>query len=242
MIKTINYSLLLSRVLFTLAQRCLTLYNEFLTEDNGLKVFRDKLAEVFGHYAQAFERETSSPYTERKANKDNKRDNAFIAFRTYIEACSYHDFENWIEYAEDILAVIQKHGWTAYKLGYKKETAALTNLVSEIRNKHEVALNALSADIWLDELEAANEAFEAVKKESVTNTTTEATISETRPELEQAMRSLFTMTDLLYQANPTDGLKKLITDLNELISQTMATAKAAATRRRNQETEAAKNN
>lgn len=242
MIESINYSLLSNPSLYTLAQRCLAFYLETGTSLAGLKIFTDKVDTHMKVFGKSFERKKSSPFTALKAQKDSERDEAFIAFRNFVEACTHRPKAEWQQPATEVLNTIKRYGWSAWNVGYQKETAILHNLIDDLRTHHSVSLEALTATEWLDELETAQQTFEAIKKESVSQTTDLPTLTETRPKLEEAMRSLLSMTELLNQAAPNELLGQLIVHLNALISQTMATAKAAATRRKNQESETPEQN
>ncbi|MBI9064112.1 MAG: hypothetical protein JEZ14_19155 [Marinilabiliaceae bacterium] len=242
MIESINFSLLSNELLFTLVQRCQSFYQEVDTEQLPLKLFCDKVDTHFQAFGKTFERENSSPYTALKAQKDSERDEAFIGLRNYVEAFTHRQNENCRQPATDVLRVIKRYGWSAWNVGYQKETAILNNLIEELQTKYGVQIEALQATQWLEELKTAQQTFEAIKKESVSQATDLPTLTETRPKLEEAMRSLLSMTELLNQADANETFEQLIPHLNALISQTMATAKASATRRKNQEIETPEQN
>lgn len=242
MIGSINFSLLTNEVLATFAQRSLSVYGDEAALDPAVAIFFTKAGACLKQYQKVFKRVDTKPYTEYKARIDSERDEAFIAFRNYVEACSHRDFDDWMRRAEVLLKVINRHGWSAWSEGYQKQSAIMTSLISELKGQHQETLERIEAVEWLDELVQKQEAFEQAEREGVSNVIASTTISETRPPLEEALRSLFSMTDLLCQATSSEDLAKIIAGLNNLISQTMATARATTTRQRNQEAKAARKN
>ena len=234
MINSLNFSLFPGDELFTFAKRTLVIVEPNVEQTPGLMPFFDKTSQSFALYQSALEREKKNPFTLLLAGKDGIRDARFLALRTYVEAMSYRLIPEWTAAAEKILEVIRRHGWTAYGFGYKAETAAITNIISEIRNKCAGELNLIGANDWLNELEAAQRDFDAATHQSVTDAPIgEPTIWEVRPVLTNSLRSLFAMISLLNFGTPSDTLTTLEAALNELIVRSLATVKAAGTRAEN---------
>ncbi len=240
MIASLNFSLFPSDELFTFAKGSLTIVETKKDQATGLVPFFDKASQVLVLYQSALEREKKNPFTRLLAEKDSLRDAAFMAFRTYIEAASYRATPGWAAAATKILEIVRRHGWSAAALGYKAETAVITNIVSELRNKCADELALLGVAGWLDELDAAQQDFNGVFHESVVAAPNgEPTVWEVRPQLTAALKSLFSMISLLQSATPTESLASLETALNELIVRSLATVKAADTREENQKKEEA---
>lgn len=234
MIETVNFALLPSDELFTFTKRALPIVEAKKEQIYGLEPFYAKTSQAFALYQSALERETKSPFTLLLARKDAVRDPAFMAFRTYVEAASYRATPGWADAANKILEVVRRHGWSAVALGYKAETAVLTNIVSEIRNKCVDEINLIGATEWLNELDAAQQDFDAVAHQSITEAPVgEPTIAGIRPALTNSLKSLFSMISLLQSTTPTDELAALETALNELIVRSLSTVKAADTRAEN---------
>lgn len=238
MINSLNFSLFPSDELFTFAKGALSIVGTKKDSVPAIIPFYDKPSQLFVLYQAALERETKNPFTVQLADKDGVRDAAFMGFRTLVEAASYRAKPGWNAAAFKILEIVRRHGWSAATLGYKAETASITNMISEIRNKCATELVTIRATEWLDELEVAEKAFEAVAHQSVTATTgTEPTIWEIRPQLTNALKSLFSMISLQQSVTPSDELDVLETALNELIVRSLTTVKAAGTRAENQKKE-----
>jgi hypothetical protein len=238
MIVSVNLSLFPSNEFFTFSKSTLTIVEAKKDQIPGLEPFYAKTSQAFALYQSALERETKNPFTLLLAAKDAVRDPLFMAFRTYVEAASYRLTPGWADAATQILEVVRRHGWSAVSLGYKAETAAISNIISELRNKYANELNLIGATDWLNELDAAQQDFDAVAHQSVTEAPAgEPTIAGVRPILTNALRSLFSMISLLNSGTPGEALTALETALNELIVRSLSTVKAAGTRAENKKKE-----
>lgn len=239
MIQSINYSLFPSDEFFTFAKAAIAIVELRKDLIPGVQPFYAKTVESLTEYQSALERERKSPFTKLLAEKDAARDAAFMAFRTLAEAAGYRAKPGWPAASSKIVEIIRRQGWSAASLGYKAETAAITSIISEVKTKCAEELTLIKASDWLDELEAAQQAFEVVAHESVTATPAEGpTIWQVRPQLTNAVKSLFAMISLLQSATPTPELAATETAINELITRSLATVKAADTRAENKKGEA----
>jgi hypothetical protein len=238
MINSLNFSLFPSDELFTFAKGALTIVQQQKEQTPGLAPFIGKATTSLTNYQSALERERKNPFTLLLAEKDGIRDSAFLAFRTLAEAASYRAKPGWNTAASKILEIIRRQGWSAAALGYKAETAALTNMISEIKGKCATELTLIIATEWLNELEEAQQAFETVAYQSVTSAPVEEpTIWQIRPLLTNALKSLFSMISLLQSATPTPELAAIEPAINELIVRSLSTVKAADTRAENKKGE-----
>ncbi len=237
MIKTLNYARLSNHLLFTFVKRLLALFGLISApETSSAKPFIDKTTRTFDAFSKAFENNGADPYTALKAEKDDERDETYLAFRTYIEACSHRLDDNSRRHADTILRVIKKHGWSAWSKGYKRQTAVHSTMFADIRNNYTDSIDALQASMWLEEAEQTQRNFEAVTQESIKQPEGPS-LSELRPDLIKSLRSLLNMTQLILESDPTDENEKLVADINELIGNTMTSVKATNTRKHNQNEE-----
>ena len=134
MITTVNFSLFPSNELFTFAKGAITIVDEKKEQIPAIVPFAEKAGQSLTMFQSALERERKSPFTLPLATADTKRDGSFYGFRTYVEATGYRDKEGWTEASTKMLEIIRRHGWSAALMGYKAETAVLTNIISEIKN------------------------------------------------------------------------------------------------------------
>jgi len=237
MITPVNYSLLTSKELFTFIVRIIAIFTGKVLTGTGLDAFFKNLKDAFNPFSKALERESKDPYTEKLAQKDADRHEGFLAFRNYVESCSHRLKAGYHDAAVKILAIIRKHGWSAMSFGNKKETAALLNMISEIKSKCSAELTLLAANEWLSELEAAQQAFETTMSESVVPSVgNEPTIAGTRPAATNAVKSLISEISLQYTATGDAQMAEYAKSIDDLIVKTMASAKANATRAENKKT------
>lgn len=234
MITTVNFSLFPSDELFTFSKGVLAIVEPKKEQITALTPFVEKAARSVTLYQSALERERKNPFTLLLVKADSKRDSSFMAFRMYIEAATYRNMEGWYAAASKIAEIIRRHGWSAASFGYKAETAALTNIISEVKTKCAAELVLTAAIEWLTELETAQQAFDDVFHQSVTAApTNEPTVWEVRPALVNSIKSLLSIIALLQSGTPSRDLSALETALNELIVRSLSTIKAAGTRAEN---------
>ncbi len=239
MINSLNFSLFPSDELLTFAKGVLALVEP---QKDGFAVivpFFDKAVAQKNNFVVALEREAKDPFTSQLSVADQKLDSGFLAFRSYVEAMSYRvTMPDMSEAAGKILEVIRKHGWSAASMGYKAETAAITGIISELQDKYANEINVIGAIDWLNEMEAALQAFEELAKQQVANSSvTEPTLSKVRPDLVRSIKALFSIISLTHEATPADELAALEAALNELIVRSLSTVKAAGTRAENKKKE-----
>lgn len=234
MIKTLNYARLSNHLLFTFVKRLLALFGLISApETSSAKLFIDKTTKAFEDFSKAFENNIADPFTVLKAEKDDERDEAYLAFRTYIEACSHRLDETIRRHADTILRVIKKHGWSVWSKGYKHQTAVHSTMFADIRNNYKDSIDALQAGIWQEDAEQTQRNFEEVTSDSFKQPEGPS-LSELRPALIKSLRSLLNMTQLILESDPTDENQKLVAEINELIGNTMTSVKASNTRKNSQ--------
>jgi hypothetical protein len=232
MIDSMNLKLVPSDELLTFAQRSVGIFSGILKTGHPLLSFFNKASVALDNYNKAMEREIKNPFTKLLVSGDFTRDNYFYAFRFYIEAFSYRMDNGYAEAANKILDIIHKHGWTAPSMSYKAQTAAVTMIIDEIKTKCMAEIKLLNADEWFKMVVSSQDSFEALQKESIKNSSNNGpTILETRPILIKTIKDLFKMTDLKLTEEPdSTEYKAYVNAINELISITMSTARANATR------------
>ena len=240
MIETFNYALLPNDELYTLTQRVMTACNGLnLTDASPVKPLINVAGQAFEKFDLAFKRESKNSATPILRNLDEIRDEGFLAFRFCTEAWSHRANVEKREAALKILSVIRRYDWSAHALGDKTETAALANLMNDLRNNYAAEMTLLNLSEWFGEMEAAQVAYEKGVAENAANAPTDLpTLTITRPDLIKALKNLFSLISLLEPSMPE--FTPLIATINNLITQSLTSAKAAATRAANQKAEEAK--
>lgn len=234
MIIKVIFSLLQHKDLHTFGKLVLEIFKGKTLNGTGIEIFVTRVDASYTLFEKAFERELKNPLTPLLAQKDAERDDAFYAFRSYVEASSFRTREGWNAAAVKILGVIRRHGWKAPNFGYKAETSAITSIITELRAGFTTELTLLSATELLDDLDTSEKAFEVIQKEILTQPQPEGlTIGETRPVLVNDLNLLFNMVGLQREATGNAELTAIENSLNELITLTLTAARAAATRKNN---------
>lgn len=235
MIKSVHFALLTPNQLYSLSEGTLALYRTSNLSEGPVAPFLNGLSGAHDDFSKAFKRDDKSPYTEQKALLDSERDEAFFAFRGFVEACTHRKNPEISEPAREICEVIRRYGWSSWSEGYQKQSAIFANMLEELETKMADDMNAFGATPWFEELKDAQQAFTDLKLKSVSNTVDAVTLTETRTPLEQSLRNIYSMTGLLAQTEESGTLNQLSLDLNELIGQIMSVARAAQTRKENQQ-------
>jgi hypothetical protein len=232
MIANMNFTILGNKELFTFGQMLLTIADELIDESDSIGPFADNCRSAMTIFGKGFSLSTKNAYTEILEEKDVIRDKSFLAFRNYMESCTYRQKEGWAAAAEKITNVIRKHGWHASHMGYKAQSAALTSMIMELNEQFLAEVDFLGGREWLTEMETAQKDFETVMMESISSQSAQSdvTLTDIRPKVINAFKSLISIIDLRQQIANNEGLTKAVGRVNELITQTMTPARAAVTR------------
>ena len=246
MITKNNFSLLDGKALLNFVLRLLALFNDKATfnDSYGFTQLVNRVQNAYNAFLKAFERDIKNPLIVLLAAKDLLRDNAFLAFRSYLEACSYRADEGWHDAANTLMDMIRKYSWSAQMEGYKAETSILNSIVDECEQKYPELITLLKAEDWLANLKTHQAAFAEVHNQVLTTSnSSDPNQVDTRPELMVAVRKLLNMVDIQSDNNSDNSeLSALLNAVNQLIAEVMTTARAAQTRRENSKGKAASAN
>ena len=226
MLKSLNFSQLLSFDLYDLAKITLQVYRTCDLHHYRLEPFIEDVRSSLGCYEETFQRRVISCVMERKTLQASKRDEAFIAFFRYIEACCHRTSKQHNILGTELISILQKHTWATNNDGFPRQVTCLPALIRELDQHHLETIEQLGASEWFDELVRAQAEFDTLSEEKKIGAFKEISVRETRPLLEQSLRSLFDITDRLYQAAPDVELGNIVTSLNKAIRK--LTQKAAS--------------
>ena len=235
MISNFNFSLFPSKELFTFSKNSITLIEAKKTQIPVVVPFLLNAKTKNDNFQSALERESKNPFIKNQSEKDKIRVDAFLAFRNFSESGTTRRKAGVSVAAEAIVAVIRKHAWTVQSLGLKAKTAAITNIISEIKTKYAAELTLIGGDELLDELTVSQSEFESAVQKVIESASTinEPTVAEARPEIVAALKALFQIISLQEIAAPSADLTALIASLNELVTTSLSTVKASDTRAEN---------
>ena len=118
--------------------------------------------------------------------------------------------------SKKLMAVLNKNGNMIYAASYKVETAALTNIISDMERKHLEDLEALGAIVWYNLLKEAqadfeNEVHDVSSKKAESSKVASAT--KNRADLVGALNKLFMFLPLQYEMTQAPELGDLIGQL-----------------------------
>jgi len=235
----LNYSIISHKALQVMAANLVRLIEAGDPEALGILIFFNKLKQSLSAYDGSLTKDRGSSYTELLFKKDFLRDEGFLALRFYLEACSHSAKEGWAAAANDLLAIFRKYGWSLHLEGYQNETASLSGLIKELSEADNVAkLTLLLATGWFDELKLVAIDFVDLYQESLNEGDDGVlTIADSRKTLTADVRALFSMLEFMHGAANNRALNALVIGVETLVNETMATARAAETRKQNKEVE-----
>lgn len=244
MIPNFNFSLFPSKELFTFGKNSIALIDAKKTQIPVVVPFLLNAKTKNDNFQSALERESKNPYIINQSEKDKIRVDAFLAFRNFVESGTTRRKAGVSEAARIIVVVIRKHAWTIQSLGLKAKTAAITNIISEIKTKYAAELALIGGDELLDELTISQIEFESAAQKVLESASAinGPTVAEARPELVAALKALFQIISLQEIAAPSAELTILVDSVNELITKSLSTVKATDTRAENKKKENSKIN
>ncbi len=217
MLKSLNFSQLLSFDLYDLAKISLQIYDHCPVHKGELQTFVEDVRESLDSYEKTFQRRVISCVMERKTLQASKRDEAYIAFYRFVEASCHRASKKHSMLGAELLSKLQQHAWHTQSDGYQRQATCLPSLIRDLEHHYLEIIEQLGASEWFDELVRAQNEFDDLSEEKKIGAYKEISVRETRPLLEVSLRSLFWITDRLYQSAPTEELGQVVFNLNKVI-------------------------
>lgn len=217
MLKSLNFSQLLSFDLYDLAKVSLQIYDHCPVHRGELQTFVEDVRESLDSYDKTFQRRVISCVMERKTLQASKRDEAYIAFYRFVEASCHRASKRYSMLGAELLSKLQQHAWHTQNDGYQRQATCLPHLIKELEQHHLEIIGQLGASDWFDELVRAQNEFDELSDEKKIGAFKDISVRETRPLLENSLRSLFWITDRLYQSAPTEELGQVVFNLNKVV-------------------------
>jgi len=218
MLKSLNFSRLMSFDLYDLAKISLQVFDHCPVHKTTLYPFVENVRESLKCYEATFQRRVISSVMERKTLQASRRDEAYIAFYRLVEAACHRSNQDISLMAGRLLEVLQKLAWQSKSDGYQRQLTCLPSLIRELEQHHLETIEMLGASEWFDELVRAQTELDALTEEKGIGAFKDISVRETRPIMEDALRSLFLITDRLYQSAPDEELGKVVYNLNRVVS------------------------
>lgn len=169
---------------------------------------------------------------------DDLRDNIQIGFLEVLNGYTRFPDKEIASAASRLVVVTDKYGPGIARLPQREESAALTNMVTDLRSgDNATLLQTTTLSIWVDKLDEANQAFNAVyeqrtEKEAALITSLTRT---QRSNMKAAFEKLVQAIEANAFLNGPDAYKALADKINVEVANVQQAAKARATSAANAE-------
>ena len=163
-----------------------------------------------------------SEYTKMIADMDNARDRIFYGLVNAVKSASDHYDTAMQEAAKRVSFVLDTYHNIAGK-SYNSESAAITDLINELRDTRLNEVTLLSLDGWLNELENKNQTFRDLMSARDTETANKAVnnpplnMRQARKTVDRLFRSMRDFIEALILTAPTDKLIDFLKELNAIL-------------------------
>jgi hypothetical protein len=169
------------------------------------------------HYQQedeAFLLINKSSLTSKLTEGDYRRDRGIIGVSHLVKGYTFHFRPEIADAADRISILLDTYGNIARK-SYDKETADINNLLQELRGDYSKDVVTLKLEEWIDELAAANAAFEQIRQERYTEKSqkTDFRMKDVRQEVD---KSYFLMVAQINARITLEGEEKYLPFVKEL--------------------------
>ncbi len=240
MINNVNFSLLVGEELYKLGKRSIEITSEIKLVHDVVNPIATELISKCSHsfdgFDEAFIKQQASIVTQEIAECDSRFDDAFVAWRHFLQACALLPNEESRKAAELLLMKIKNHGWGIQNMSYTKQLANGADLKSEIRNNPEAlaAITSLGSETWFERVEKTHDAFAAAiaKRDAQNAETAHVDPATARRNLRADLRNLYDYLSVMGKVQPKE-YNSVIAQLNVVIDDIMSQAKARRTRNKN---------
>ncbi len=170
---------------------------------------------LYANETEALDIITKSAVTDEIANADHLRDSNYRGLCDTVKGASNHFSDKKREAANRIQIVIDHFGNINAKT-YDEQTAAIKSLIADLNGQYAADVETLRLDEWLTELQANNNAFEALMNERYSDDAgkTQLRMKEVRKEVDTAYRTITTRIDALVVVNGLETYAPFIKELN----------------------------
>ena len=170
---------------------------------------------LYANETEALDIILKSPFTGKVTTADDKREITFRGFCDTVKGALNHFTPKKSEAANRVQIVIDHFGNINNKTN-DEQTAAIKALIADLNADYADDVATLRLDEWLTELQANNEAFEALMDERYSDDAgkTQLRMKEVRKEVDTAYRTITTRIDALVVVNGPETYAPFIKELN----------------------------
>ena len=234
--KKVPFSILLSGELYTFAVRTAEVASGSLADKPYVVLLVEQLNAGTADLSIALGRALKSDFTIPLYLKDVTRDNSHKGFYHYVKAYQLSKNPAQAAAAQSLIDILDEFGYTLYKLGYAEETTQLNQLFVRLSTPQATEwLQTLNGTEWLIDLKESQADFEATYqlKVSVEGDINLPLAKDSKDRIEQNLSALlsYVESNTRFEAATYTPVKN---KLNEIITDTVAIARARITRAENE--------
>jgi flagellar biosynthesis chaperone FliJ len=194
-----------------------------LASDPIIEKIKELLDDYFRVYMQedeCIQKILKSNITEKRHYADKERDTLFRGMVNAVKSAQNHFDSNVTEAAGRLNILFNTYGNVARK-PYNEETAALNNLLSELKGKYASDVATLKLEDWVNELEIKNRKFDSLMKErfSELEQRTELKAKAVREEVDKAYHAITKQINALMLVEKSPVYETFIHQLNVRIEE-----------------------
>jgi len=238
-VQTVNYSLLKPEEIHTLAYGVLPIVAPLASEDPFVAEMKPKIDKKTTELSIATGNSRGSKFTPILTECDNQRDLRFLGLRNYVITYTYHTDENVVQAAQVLEKLILTRGFSLHSFGYAEETSSLKSLLEDFKTPAaQQAITTINAQLWVEWLEKAQQAFEEIYQQKVATEATEdlPLVSVTRRELIRYLNRLLSYLDINSEIKP-EKFMPVVIKIDEVIVDIMTVARARKSKAKNNKEE-----
>jgi hypothetical protein len=162
----------------------------------------------------------ASEYTEKIADADYRRDRAIIGINTIVKSYLHHFDPNLEEAARDVEIRLKAFHSEIEKKSYEEESAAVKILAADLKSKYAQPVAALGLTAWVNELSAAQDAFESffILRNTEQATKIQERLRDVRKQADAAFRDIAARINAYTLMNGSQVCGVFINELNREIA------------------------
>lgn len=234
---SVAFTYLSLQELLMLAQRLQASFEKFFGDNPFFSSHLEKLSVAVLRLTTAFQRARGSKYTERLAEKDRGRDMAFQSLVSFLDGMAGLKIDEAMSVpAQQLMDIINKHNRSLHRLGYTQQSAALKALIEELSQPPNAKLleDTKTTEYFSILVDAHND-FEATFSEKMDDEGVKGypDARESAADIVYRLWVMLTAADAAAHDEPAK-FEQAAKELNAVISEIMAPARARATRRENE--------
>ena len=242
MVNLISYSLLRADEMYALGMQFVGILDKINIDDPQLTQLRTNVVNHLSVYDQAHLKSSTKLLTLKVNDADDRRDDSFKAFVTYVAACNKRLKPEWKSACALLNDLIDLQGRTLYADSYTKQSSRMVKLFHDVENnpKLKVAITTILADEWFDEMKAAATEFETVYDNRNADISAGPSVKteDAFIDLRYAMQMLIKYIEVMESMNLNSAFATIAQEFNGMISPLMTQVRSRRTRSEKEKEEA----